>query len=281
MRHAARLAIGAVQRYTRRDERAARDRHVPGCAGVGVSRRGCTRYAVFMAVSILVLICSGGLVTSKDAGSGRARLADLLRLQHVRVSAVALARAGRLRLEHTHRLIASGDGMLDHHRWPCGFGGRTAPLGAQPRLRRRCSRWSCRGARRAACGVARGLDRHSHALLAQAFFALVAFMALTHRAGGSGSAQGRRTRRSAERLRPLRRHVAGGHGLIYLQLGLGAAMRHAHAGLVDPRFPEGLRALVAAGSQGRSAGAERRTHRSPAHAADDARRRFISRWRIA
>ena len=49
-------------------------------------------YAVCVALGIVVLICSGGMVTSKGAGLAVPGLAEQLRLQHVRVPDLALGR---------------------------------------------------------------------------------------------------------------------------------------------------------------------------------------------
>ena len=77
-----------------------------------------------------------------------------------------------------------------------------------------------------------------HALLAQAFFALVAFIALTQSRWWQRLGGVEKDERLARRLRPLRRHVACIAALIFLQLGLGAAMRHAHTGLSILDFPK-------------------------------------------
>ena len=74
-----------------------------------------------------------------------------------------------------------------------------------------------------------------HALLGQAFFALVALIALVTSAWWL---KPRLAPASAARsLRRLRTLVVLGTIGVYLQLALGASMRHAHAGLSIPDFP--------------------------------------------
>ncbi|MBE7158379.1 MAG: COX15/CtaA family protein, partial [Rhodospirillales bacterium] len=195
-------------------------------------------YTVFMALSILALICSGGLVTSNDAGLA---VPDWPTSYGYNMFAFPLSRwlaPGGVRLEHSHRLIATGEGMLsivlaawfwsaEPRRWVRNlayltlfavilqglFGGLRVVLRAD---------W---------IGV-------PHALLAQAFFALVAFIALTQSRWWQRLGEGEKDETLARKLRPMRRHVACITALIYLQLGLGAAMRHAHAGLSILDFPK-------------------------------------------
>lgn len=195
-------------------------------------------YAVFMALSILALICSGGLVTSNDAGLA---VPDWPTSYGYNMFAFPVSRwlaPGGVRLEHSHRLIATGEGILsiilagwfwaaEPRRWVRNlayltlfavilqgmFGGLRVVLRAD---------W---------IGV-------PHALLAQAFFALVTFIALTQSRWWQRLGDGANNETLTRKLRPLRRHVACITALIYLQLGLGAAMRHAHAGLSILDFPK-------------------------------------------
>ncbi len=78
-----------------------------------------------------------------------------------------------------------------------------------------------------------------HACLAQAFLALVSFIALANRAGGQRSGRARTSELLADGRGPCGGTllVLTAH-LIFLQLALGAAMRHAHAGLSIPDFPK-------------------------------------------
>lgn len=195
-------------------------------------------YTVLMALSILALICSGGLVTSNDAGLA---VPDWPTSYGYNMFAFPLSRwlaPGGVRLEHSHRLIATGEGILsivlaawywsaEPRRWVRNlayltlfavvlqgvFGGLRVVLRAD---------W---------IGV-------PHALLAQAFFALVSFIALTQSRWWQRLGRGVKNENLVSQLRPLRRHVACITALIYLQLGLGAAMRHAHSGLSILDFPK-------------------------------------------
>ncbi len=194
-------------------------------------------YTVGVALCILLLICSGGMVTSQNAGL---TVPDWPNSYGYNMFAFPVSRwVGGIFFEHTHRLLASFVGMLtvglavwlactESRRWARSlgylavvavvlqglFGGLRVVLRAD---------W---------IGV-------PHALLAQAFFALMVFIALTQsrwwqRLGTSV----RPDETLGQQLRPLRRHVACITALIYLQLGMGAAMRHAHAGLSIYDFPK-------------------------------------------
>src|SRR6516225_1623023 len=67
-------------------------------------------YAIFVACSVLVLICSGGLVTSHGAGLA---VPDWPNSLGSSMFLFAVSRwVGGVFFEHTHRLIASGVGML-------------------------------------------------------------------------------------------------------------------------------------------------------------------------
>src|ERR1700738_1039972 len=67
-------------------------------------------YAVFVAASVLVLICSGGLVTSQGAGMA---VPDWPNSFGYNMFLFPISRwVGGVFFEHTHRLIASGVGLL-------------------------------------------------------------------------------------------------------------------------------------------------------------------------
>ncbi len=192
-------------------------------------------YVVFLAGCILLLICSGGMVTSKDAGLS---VPDWPNSYGYNMFTFPVSRwVGGIFFEHTHRLLASFIGLLT-----LGLAGwfwRSEP--------RRWVRNLGYLAVFAVClqGLFGGLRVTTikdwigvpHALLAQAFFALVAFTALTQSRWWQRLGEGGKDQTLTARLRPLRRHVACITALIYLQLGLGAGMRHAHAGLSIPDFP--------------------------------------------
>src|ERR1700756_517995 len=67
-------------------------------------------YAIFVATSVLVLICSGGLVTSHGAGMA---VPDWPNSFGYNMFLFPVSRwVGGVFFEHTHRLIASGVGLL-------------------------------------------------------------------------------------------------------------------------------------------------------------------------
>ena len=192
-------------------------------------------YVVLLAVSILVLICSGGLVTSKNAGL---TVPDWPNSYGYNMFAFPVSRwVGGVFLEHTHRLAASTVGFLtiilvvwlamkERRRWVRNLG--FAALGAV------ILQGLLGGLRVVLLADWIGIF---HAMLAQSFFALVAFIALAEsrwwqRLGGA-------TKPAALwlQMRGLRRHVLAVAIVIFAQLALGASMRHAHAGLSIIDFP--------------------------------------------
>ena len=194
-------------------------------------------YAVFVAVSILALICSGGLVTSHDAGLA---VPDWPTSFGYNMFALPFSRwlaPGGVRLEHSHRLIATLEGCL------------TAGLAVWA-FRTESRRWvrflSC-----AAFGavVFQGLLGGLrvilvadwigivHGCFAQAFFALTALVALVTSRWWQRLGAPDDRRPSSDVVAGLSRKILVTALLIYLQLALGASMRHAHAGLSIPDFP--------------------------------------------
>src|ERR1700736_1559056 len=186
-------------------------------------------YAIFVAASVVVLICSGGLVTSHGAGMA---VPDWPNSFGYNMFLFPLSRwVGGVFFEHTHRLIASGVGLL------------TIALCVFILLveQRAWVKWLAGIAVLAVVvqGVLGGLrvTEHNallglfHGCLAQSFLALMATLALVtspfwSRLGPSGS--------QTRQLRILSVLVTG---MIFAQLVLGAAMRHSHAGLSIPDFP--------------------------------------------
>ena len=195
-------------------------------------------YTVFMALSILVLICSGGLVTSNDAGLA---VPDWPTSFGYNMFAFPLSRwlaPGGVRLEHSHRLIATAEGVLtivlalwawrsEPRRWVRGLAYGT--LGAV------IFQGMLGGIR-----VAYRLDWIGviHGCFAQAFFAYTAFLALVTSRWWIRLSVPDDRRPPAEVLATLSKRLLLVVGLIYLQLGLGATMRHVHAGLSIPDFPK-------------------------------------------
>ena len=193
-------------------------------------------YTLLLTASILVLICSGGMVTSKNAGL---TVPDWPNSYGYSMFAFPVSRwVGGVLLEHTHRLAASTVGFLtiilagwltlaERRRWVRNLG--YAALGAVVLQ-----------------GVLGGLRvvlladwiGIFHASLAQAFFALAAFIALTQSRWWQRLGQEGQTVVLWQRTRGLRRHTAAITLVIYAQMALGAAMRHAHAGLSILDFPK-------------------------------------------
>jgi cytochrome c oxidase assembly protein subunit 15 len=198
---------------------------------LGLPKRFLHWYAVFVAASILVLICSGGLVTSHGAGMA---VPDWPNSFGYNMFLFPLSRwVGGVFFEHTHRLIASGVGLLtialcvltlvvENRVWVKWLGG-IAVLAVIVQ------------------GVLGGLrvTEHNavlglfHGCLAQGFFCLVATMALV-------------TSRFWLRIEPavhqretrtLRFWTVIVTAMLFIQLTLGAAMRHSHTGLSIPDFP--------------------------------------------
>ncbi len=185
------------------------------------------RFAVFTAAATLLLICAGGIVTSKGVGLA---VPDWPNTFGYNMFTFPISKwVGGVFYEHTHRLIASWVGML------------TTILVVWLWIRepRAWLRWLGIGAFLAVVtqGVLGGLRVTQlkdelgifHGALAQLFFVLVCLIALfTSRwrlhseANGAGGA---------------RRYFAAVTCLIFLQLVIGATMRHQHAGLAIPDFP--------------------------------------------
>ncbi len=190
------------------------------------------RFALLTALATLVLVCVGGLVTSHEAGMAVPDWPNTFgdNLFFFPISGWV----GGIFYEHTHRLVASGVGLL------------TTILAAWLWLKdsRRWLRWLGVAAFLSVVlqGVLGGLrvvlikDELGivHATLAQLFFVLTSSIALfTSRwwpnvqcAPPAGAGQNR-----------LHRWFLLTTLLVLVQLMLGAAMRHQHAGLAIPDFP--------------------------------------------
>ncbi len=186
------------------------------------------RFAWLTAVATLLLICSGGMVTSKGVGLA---VPDWPTTFGYNMFLFPVSRwVGGILFEHTHRLIASVVGLLsivlavwlwrvEPRRWVRNLGYvAVAAVILQ--------------------GVLGGLrvtmlkDEIGifHACLAQAFLGLLVFIALvTSKFWNRISSQA-----GANRILPLAMLTTT---LIYLQLGLGATMRHQHRDLAILDFP--------------------------------------------
>ena len=188
-------------------------------------------YAVFVAASVLVLICSGGLVTSHGAGMA---VPDWPNSFGYNMFLFPISHwVGGVFFEHTHRLIASGVGLLT-----IGLCILTLVI-----ERRRWVKWLSGIAVLAVIvqGVLGGLrvTEHSavlglfHGCLAQGFFCLVATIALVTSRFWSQI----RTGSQQSGILALRFWTVAVTSMLFIQLALGAAMRHSHTGLSIPDFP--------------------------------------------
>jgi cytochrome c oxidase assembly protein subunit 15 len=188
-------------------------------------------YAVFVAVGVLVLVCSGGLVTSHGAGMA---VPDWPNSFGYNMFLFPISHwVGGVFFEHTHRLIASGVGLL------------TVALFVLTLVieNRTWVKWLAGVAVLAVIiqGVLGGLrvTEHNavlglfHGCLAQAFFCLVATIALvTSRFWRQLKPVGR-----PENIGRLRLGTVAVTVMVFVQLALGASMRHSHTGLSIPDFP--------------------------------------------
>lgn len=185
-----------------------------------------TRFAWVTAAATLVLLCFGGLVTSHGAGLA---VPDWPNTYGYNLFFFPISHwVGGIFYEHTHRLVASGVGLL------------TTVLAVWLWLRepRSLLRWLGVIAFLLVVlqGVMGGLrvtllkDELGvvHGILAQIFFVLVCTIALL------SNPRWTRYRCDQPRLRGL---LAVTTALIFVQLALGALMRHRHAGLAVPDFP--------------------------------------------
>ena len=188
-------------------------------------------YAIFVATSVLVLICSGGLVTSHGAGMA---VPDWPNSFGYNMFLFPVSRwVGGVFFEHTHRLIASGVGLLT-------IALCILTVIIEDRL---WVKWLTGIAVIAVIvqGVLGGLrvTEHNavlglfHGCLAQGFFCLVAIVALVTSRFWRGIQHGlKRTRRPKIRYWTIVVTV-----MLFIQLALGASMRHSHTGLSIPDFP--------------------------------------------
>ena len=188
-------------------------------------------YAIFVAASVLVLMCSGGLVTSHGAGMA---VPDWPNSFGYNMFLFPVSRwVGGVFFEHTHRLIASGVGLLT-------IGLCVLTVMIEDRL---WVKWLTGIAVIAVIvqGVLGGLrvTEHNavlglfHGCLAQGFFATVATVALVT------SRFWRRIKRATNErdVRSLRFWTIIVTVMLFIQLVLGASMRHSHTGLSIPDFP--------------------------------------------
>lgn len=195
------------------------------------------RFAWFTTIATLLLICSGGMVTSKGVGLA---VPDWPTTFGYNMFLFPVSKwVGGIFFEHTHRLIASTVGFLtiilavwiwraDQRRWMRNLG--FAALGAVILQ-----------------GVLGGLrvtmlkDEIGifHALLAQAFLGILVVITLaTSRLWSRLTGKARRVPATLSRV------VICTTLAIYFQLGLGATMRHQHRDLSILDFPLAYGAFI-------------------------------------
>lgn len=194
------------------------------------------RYAKLVAVSTLILIAAGGMVTSTDSGLA---VPDWPNTYGQFMFAFPLERmVGGIFYEHGHRMIASTVGFL------------TIILAvwlwiAEPR---RWLRWLGVSALLAVIvqGILGGITvlyllpapvSVGHAGLAQIFFCMTVAIAIFTSPGWKNAP-------TAADDRVLRAVAAGTTMLVYVQILLGATMRHIEAGMAIPDFPLAFGHLV-------------------------------------
>jgi heme a synthase len=205
------------------------------------ANRALHRFAVVTAAATLGLIVAGGLVTSTESGLS---VPDWPTTYGQNMFTFPLSKmVGGIRFEHTHRLIASVVGMLtvvlaiwlarrEERRWVRALG------------------WCALGAV-VAQGLLGGLTvlfflppavSVAHACLAQTFFCLVVTLAIVTSPRWKERAPV--SLRTAFAGSPVARLAAATAALVYVQLLLGATMRHLKAGLAIPDFPLALGRVV-------------------------------------
>ena len=195
-----------------------------------VSRVAVHWWAVLTAILTFVLLCSGGLVTSHGAGMA---VPDWPNSFGYNMFLFPLSRwVGGIFYEHTHRLIASGIGLMtvvlsislwlvEPRRWVKVF--------AVAALIAVCLQGILGGLRVVLIKDEIGVF---HALLAQSFFVAISILAIV-----TSRSFAEKRWADYEPHPTLRWSALAATALIFGQLGIGAAMRHEHIGLSIPDFP--------------------------------------------
>ena len=194
------------------------------------SAKGLHLWALLTLAATFLLLCSGGIVTSKGAGM---TVPDWPTTYGYNMFLFPVSHwVGGIFYEHTHRLIATGVGLMtlvlavwifvaDPRRW-VKILGTTAFVAV-------CLQGVLGGLRVTLYKDELGIF---HALLAQSFLCAVGILAV---------ATSRHFLRGEwDFFHPdpvLRYLVSVTTVLVFVQLGLGATMRHEHAGLSIPDFP--------------------------------------------
>ena len=200
---------------------------------------GLHRFALFTAIATLVLICSGGMVTSKGVGLA---VPDWPTTFGYNMFLFPVSKwVGGIFFEHTHRLIASAVGFMtiilavwiwraENRRWLRNLG--FAALGAV------IFQGVLGGLRVTLLKDEIGIF---HACLAQAYLGMLVVITLaTSQLWQRFSA----THSFPAPVRTLARLVICTTIVIYLQLGLGATMRHQHRDLSILDFPAAYGSII-------------------------------------
>jgi heme a synthase len=198
----------------------------------GISTRWLNRFAWLTCVATLLLICSGGMVTSKNVGLA---VPDWPTTFGYNMFLFPISKwVGGILFEHTHRLMGSLVGFLtiilavwlwlrEHRRWVCSLG-MIAVAGVILQ------------------GILGGLrvtmmkDQIGifHACVAQAFLGLLVFIALVTTKFWASLATGHF---DSQKLSPIKSLAIAITVAVYVQLALGATMRHQHRDLAILDFP--------------------------------------------
>jgi heme a synthase len=194
------------------------------------SRSAVHWWAVLTAILTFVLLCSGGLVTSHGVGLA---VPDWPNSFGYNIFLFPVSRwVGGIFYEHTHRLIASGIGLMtvilsialwlvEPRRWVKVFG--VAVVIAV------CVQGVLGGLRVVLLKDEIGVF---HALLAQSFFVAISILAIV-----TSRSFAEKRWADYEPHPTLRWWALAALTLIFVQLGIGATMRHEHIGLSIPDFP--------------------------------------------
>jgi len=203
----------------------------------GAGRVGVHIWVVLTGLLTFFLLCSGGIVTSKGVGMS---VPDWPSTYGYNMFLFPFDRwVGGIFYEHSHRLIASAVGLMtiilavwllavEPRRW-VKILGVVAFVGV-------CIQGLLGGLRVTLYKDEIGIF---HALLAQSFFCAIGILAV---ATSARFRSGRWDVFSPDRV--LRNWVIAGTALTFLQLALGATMRHEHAGLAIPDFPKAYGAWI-------------------------------------
>jgi cytochrome c oxidase assembly protein subunit 15 len=190
------------------------------------------RFAWFTAACTLLLICSGGMVTSKGVGLAVPDWPTTFGYNMFLFPASKWV--GGILFEHTHRLLASTVGVL------------TVILAGWLWAREPRASLRMLGLTAIAAVILQGVlgglrvtmlkDEIgiSHACLAQAFFGLLVIIALLTSSSWLNFVAKSPITRHAQRLRMIALLTTA---VIYVQLALGATMRHQHRDLAITDFP--------------------------------------------